>query len=318
MKDDQLYANGRIAVLSTKLLGADKFSRLAESNSLAEALKVLSECNYGGGVVSSDESVVLTAELDSAMSLLKELCMNAFALEFFLCRYKYHNAKVLMKKKYMRQSGTDGCFMQTGQDVSALQESFVNDDYSLCTKNMAEACDKIDTAFADGSRSPQIIDFCLDKAMYEDMRNFSNKSHSELVKQLFAWEVDTINMMLLYRFKKAARIQSDLEKWLIEGGKIKKETLFALWNNENEAIDLPEQYKTFFALCTQSNANLVAAENAQKAGRNKILSDNADFLTIQPVLQYFYNKVDEIDKVRNILIAIKSGVNKDEIKDKIR
>lgn len=318
MKDDQLYANGRVAVLSTRLLGADKFNRLAECNSLAEAMKVLTEFNFGGGASTDSVESMLTAELDNAMCLLKELCTNSFATEFFLCRYKYHNAKVLMKRKYMRQSGTDGCFLQTGQDVCELQEHFVNDDYSACTKNMAEGCDKIDVQFADGNRSPQVIDFCLDKAMYADMRLFAQKSHSAPVKRLFVWEADTTNLMLLYRFKKAARQKADLESWLIDGGELKKQTLFDLWDNENLAADLPETYKAFFALCTQANANLMAAERAQKTGRNKIIDDNADFLTIQPVLQYFFNKVDEIDKVRSIVIAVKNGVSKDEIKNKIK
>ena len=48
MNDNQLYANGRVAVLSTKLLAQDKLTRLAECNNVAEAVKVLTENGYGG------------------------------------------------------------------------------------------------------------------------------------------------------------------------------------------------------------------------------------------------------------------------------
>ena len=37
MKENQFYANGRVAVLSTKLLGQDKLTRLAECSTVAEA-----------------------------------------------------------------------------------------------------------------------------------------------------------------------------------------------------------------------------------------------------------------------------------------
>ncbi|MCH5153534.1 MAG: V-type ATPase subunit, partial [Clostridiales bacterium] len=50
MHSDQLYANGRIAVMSTRLLTADKFTRLAECSTLIEALRVLTENGYGNGL----------------------------------------------------------------------------------------------------------------------------------------------------------------------------------------------------------------------------------------------------------------------------
>ena len=61
-----------------------------------------------------------------------------------------------------------------------------------------------------------------------------------------------------------------------------------------------------------------AAESEQKSGLYRILKDNVDFLTIQPVLEYFFNKVDEIERVRRVLVAIKAGYDKESIKDIIK
>ena len=54
MSNEQLFANGRIAVLSNKLLTADKYIRLTECGNLAEALRTLGECGYSAAAAESD------------------------------------------------------------------------------------------------------------------------------------------------------------------------------------------------------------------------------------------------------------------------
>ena len=317
---DQLYANGRIAVLSNKLLTADKFVRLAECSYVSEALKVLSECGYQANDATADNDylAVLTAETDATIQQFKELCYDKHAVSYFLCKYAYHNAKVLMKRKYMRVDGTEGCFNSVGTIPDVLQKAFVNDDYSVCSKNMAEACDKIDTAFSEGNRSPQIIDKFLDKAMFDDMHANAKRSSISLVKKLFDWTVDTTNLMLIYRLKKAAQEISQFDEWYIPYGTVKKEQLYKLWQDEKALEDLKDQRKKFAALCTFDKSNLMEAEAYNKAYRNQLVDDCADSLTIQPAIKYFFNKTDEIDKVRRIIISIKNGVDSEKIKNLIK
>lgn len=318
---DQLYANGRIAVMSNRLLTADKFLRLAECSCIAEALKVLAECGYANGLSvqsANDYEQILIAELDEAMSVFSELCFDKNARAYFLCRYNYHNAKVLMKNKYMRVDSCEGCFSHAGTNPQQLKQAFVEDDYSTCTKTMAEACNEVDFQFAEGNRSPRVVDVVLDKAMYREMRAYAKRTASDIPRKLFRFEADTVNLMLLYRLKKAAAGVDALSDWLVEGGLIKKETLEKLWSDSGSAADLPEQYKQFYSLCTSENLNLLAAEAAQKAGRNKIIREYADYLSIFPVVEYFFKKVDEIDKVRYVLIGVKNAIDKEIIKNHVK
>lgn len=320
MSVDQLYANGRIAVMSTRLMGADKFSRLAESNTLAEAVKLLVENGYGNGAALTDPNDyerLLVEELDEALKVLKELCMNKYAVKYFLAKYDYLNAKALMKCKYMRTDGIAYCYNEATLSPEAMQSAFVADDYSLCSKNMAEACDAIDTAFANGNRAPSVIDVTLDKAMFADMLVYANKCklRFKFIKQMFVYLADTTNFMSAYRVKKAGLDKSVYEDMIVAGGKISEEQLFDLFDNEQKAINLPYEYKRFYSLCTQDNANLTPAETEQKNARYAILRDNADLMTIQPVLEYFFDKVNEIERIRRALVAIKSGLDKDKIKD---
>ena len=318
---NQLYANGRIAVLSTRLFGADKYSRLAECNSLVEALRVLSENGYGSGVAltnSNDYELILRAELDATLSMLAELCYDANAVAYFTCPYDYVNAKILMKSKYQRSDGVEYCFNSATYDPSKMQEDFVSDNYAAYSKNMAEACDGIDMQFANGVRSAQMIDAMLDKAMFADMAGYSKRCSIRLVHKLFVWQVDAANLMLIYRLKKANATESALNEWYVNGGSVKLDTLQKLWNNDAVSVDLPDEYRHFYALCKQDNASLVAAEREQVAYRNKLVADAADLLTIQPVLEYFFAKIDEIQKIRRLLVDIKNGVDKEKIKEKLK
>ena len=321
MSSNQLYANGQIAVMSTRLLGADKFLRLAECSSIVEALRVLSESGYGAGVTitaPNDYEVILRAELDSTLASFKELCFDANAVSYFLCPYDYVNAKILMKSKYLRVSGVEYCFAKATYNPEKMQEDFVADDYGAYTKNMAEACDAIDAEFANGNRSAQMIDVYLDKAMFADMSRYAKKCSLPLLRKLFAWQVDTANLMLIYRLKKANCVESELNKWFVGGGSIKLDTLVKLWNNDGAAIDLPEQYRHFYELCRIDNPTLSAAEKEQIVYRNKLVAEYADLLTIQPAIEYFYNKIDEIQKLRRLLVDVKNGVDKENIKEKLK
>ena len=321
MNSNQLYANGRIAVISTRLLSADKFTRLAECSTLVEALRVLSENGYGAGLSvanANDYELVLRSELDSTLSLLKELCYDKKAVQYFLCPYDYTNAKILMKSKYLRLPGVDYCFANATYVPDRMQDDFVADSYKAYGKFMAEACDVIDTEFANGNRSAQLIDATLDKAMFADMSRCAKRCSIRLVRRLFAWQVDTSNLMLVYRLKKAGTTVDELDKWLISGGSVKLDTIKRLWDSDAAAADLPDGYRRFYALCTLDNATLAAAEKEQVAHRNSLVAEAADLLTIQPVLEYFFKKTDEIQKLRRLLVDVKNGVDKDKIKERLK
>lgn len=307
MSSEQLFANGRIAVISTRLMGADRFNRLAECASVEEALHVLNEASYGAGTEANDCESLLRAELDSVMTDIKELCCNANALNFLLCKYDYHNAKVLMKGKYLRQDLTEYCFRNARYSVTEMRDAFNNDDYGAYTKRMAEACDAIDAEYANGNRSPQVIDKLLDKAYFADLKHFATASMSRLLKKLSDLQINVANLTFLTRAAKISAPQA--EEWLIDGGSISKKTLMGLLEGKLSASDLPQEYRAVF--------QGVDVERVCVKIRSALIEEYADPFTLQLALQYFYAKVDETEKVRRIIADIKNGVDKEKIKEKL-
>lgn len=313
----QIFANGRVSVLTTRLFTADKFVRLAECNSLAEAVRLLADGGYGGGVVLSnpnDYDNMLRAETERLLAEFKELCVNVAARNFFLAQYDFVNAKVLMKAKYMRTDGVHGCFAEATFAPAKMQADFVDDNYADYPKAMAEGCDAVDARFAAGERAPSVVDAELDKAMFAYMKKCAAKSGLSVVKKLCAYRIDATNIITIARAKKAGFDETKFLSLVIDGGKVKHDTLVSLWRaNAQAASDLPDDVRAVW------NA-LPDAARAEDVRRNKefeMLTTGGDSLSVAPVLLYFARKSHETDLVRMIIIGVKNNLPKEEIKRRI-
>ena len=315
--EKQIFANGRVAVISTKLFGIDKFNRLADCNNIAEAVRVLVEGGYGGGVALADPNDydnMLRAEIDSALAELKELCFDKNALAFLLCEYDFVNAKTLMKAKYMRIDGTNGCFVGATYDPKQMAKDFVDDDYSAYPKLMAEGCDAVDGRFADGERSPSVVDVELDRAMYAQMRAYARKTTLAVVKKLCAFRIDATNCITLLRAKKAGYSAEKYRAMVLQGGKVSEDTLLKLWSGDEKATsDLYDEVRAVY----DCDGDVLRAEETKRKTEFALLTADADSLSVQPVLVYFARKVREIDLVRTVLIGIKNNLPREEIKANI-
>ena len=313
----QIFANGRVSVLTTRLFTADKFVRLAECNSLAEAVRLLADGGYGGGVVlanPNDYDNMLRAETERLLAEFKELCINVAARNFFLAQYDFVNAKVLMKAKYMRTDGVHGCFAEATFAPAKMQSDFVDDNYADYPKAMAEGCDAVDAKFAAGERAPSVVDAELDKAMFAYMKKCAAKSGISVVKKLCAYRIDATNIVTIARAKKAGFDETKFLSLVIDGGKVNRDTLVSLWRaNAQAASDLPDDVRAVW------NA-LPDAARAEDVRRNKefeMLTTGGDSLSVAPVLLYFARKSHETDLVRMIIIGVKNNLPKEEIKRRI-
>lgn len=313
----QIFANGRVSVLTTRLFTADKFVRLAECNSLAEAVRLLVDGGYGGGVVlasPNDYDNMLRAETERLLAEFKELCVNVAARNFFLAQYDFVNAKVLMKAKYMRADGVQGCFAEATFAPAKMQADFVDDNYADYPKAMAEGCDAVDARFAAGERAPSVVDAELDKAMFAYMKKCAAKSGISVVKKLCAYRIDATNIITIARAKKAGFDETKFLSLVIDGGKVKRDTLVSLWRaNAQAASDLPDDIRAVW----NALPDPARAEDVRRNKEFEMLTTGGDSLSVAPVLLYFARKSHETDLVRMIIIGVKNNLPKEEIKRRI-
>ena len=326
MQASYLYASGSAAILTTKLLSDEKDRRAAASKDTDEALRLLFEAGYADGVAmtSADFEDTLAAQMRQAAEFVSENTADRAATDCFLLRADYLNAKMAMKCKYARKTPTayayGGLF-----DGQKLFESLSRDDYSALPPEMAEALGKIDEKFFEGDRNPAVVDDILDTAYYGHVSALLKNCGSKAVKDYFAAEADTKNLINFFRYLKAGFGKETFDGVFAACGKIPRgffDEMFAS-NGEKAAENLPcDEYRDFLEILLREYKSGVAmAESEARAAdlKKKIMYSAKDNIEgIEPLVYYYLGKQTETENIRLILVCLKNRVDKKEIVKRLR
>ena len=153
-----------------KLLNAERAGRMLEASSFEEAGKLLTDCGY------PDLSQADAGEIEKALTQrrcqildeLQNLCPERAIVDFFRMKYDTHNAKVLLKSEAM---GLDGASLYSRAGRIApekLREAWQEERLSELPKTLGEAMREAGSLLA-RTANPQLSDFVLDRAMFEEM-----------------------------------------------------------------------------------------------------------------------------------------------------
>lgn len=321
-----VYANARVRVMENTFLNQEKFNRLVYSESVDEALKVLAESNYGGGVLAEngDYEKILRAEDDSVSAFVSESMPQGSGLECFLLKQDYHNAKALTKAKYMRIS--DASFMLAPDGTlssDALADKINSDNYSGLPEEMAQALSYIDTARANGDKSPRLIDVALDKACFKHILRVADKSGQKNVIKYFRACADFANVTSFIRARREKEELKSFRNMFIDGGEISFSLFESCFDANDETAAEKLRYTVYGKMIPeafgQDKNTMVAFERAQD---NYLLDvfkrDRTDIFSISPLAGFYVAKKQEIKVVRMILICIKNKVDTAQIKMRLR
>ncbi len=321
-----VFANARIKALESNLLTADKITRMVDSSSLEEAVKVLAESNYGGGMGVSNPKLfdqILLAEEKNTANLIRTLVPEGYGVECFLLRNDYHNAKVFVKAKYSSIKDIESILKPYGTiEIEALKEGIASDNYSLLPNAMKKALEEIDLAFVNGKGSPKKIDVKLDLAMFENI--FDNlTSIKGSIKEYFVKLVDLTNIATMMRSKKANLNLKAFEEGYINGGTIDIKKLGSLYEcNTDTLVDTMKysEYKdAFLKLLEDRDTALIKYEIYMD---NLLLSifkkERYNMFSPSPIVGYYLGKLTEIKMAKLVLVCINNDVDKKIIRQRLR
>lgn len=323
MAVSKYFAVGRTAVLSQRLLSADAFNRLADCNDIEQAMRLLRETGYDSGVF-RDYEEMLRKQLNDAVSYLKEMTSEPRVTDAFVLCYDYINAKILMKSKYMRQDNLDMCYDCGLIDKDKLWQAIVNDNYNDLPKFMAEALLEIDWLFAEGKRSPALIDILLDVAMYRDIRQHIKGNVPQSVKGYFFLEADCNNIIALYRAKRQDVSADVVAKTLVDGYTFDVGELTEVYTADAQQMTewLSKTDYRWLAECCQhcidEDKDFGRCYREVNKRKHDLLSQGKNNISVEPVICYYLSKVTETENIRTVLICIKNGVEKSAIKERIK
>lgn len=326
--DNPYFPNGRVAVLSTKLLSKDKFTRLAESGSLSAGVKILYEGGYGGGVVLSSPSEyekLLERETVDLIAFIKAMTSDELATNCILLPYDYLNAKMIVKALAV---GKDAEALCNGYGTITYQELFTSisgKKYGKLPEQLADALLQIDELGKKDALTPFAVDSILDKAMYSHIvRNAKRCSH-KVIAEYFQVKIDMLNIISAFRCFKLGLDKDYYIKALLPCGKLELSTLTA--NFCATAEKTAEKYKRtpYEKLCVNC---LYQLQKGNSLTISEVYADNyiKDILKpynlhndkITPLINYYFSKKIEIDNVRLILMCLKNNVESSVITERLK
>lgn len=341
---DYAYAIGRIRVIEKGLLDVEKFNRMVNSGTPAEALKILLEIGYGGASTEATVDVfqyedILKREREKLYQLLRELSGESTIFDVFLLKNDYHNIKVILKSEFIGEiernnnsnmesniknlmvSGT----LPVMQIKASIKERTLEEFYGTMKEGIKEAIDTFNR-----TRDPRQIDLILDKACFLHMNQLANSFGSPFLKDIVEIFIDLANINTFLRIKNLNISNLDislelLEKSLLLGGNVKADIFI---NNMESALEdflKSMESSPYYNICKEGISDFINGKGLTKFERladdyviNFVKRSKYKILGIEPLIGYLIAKENELKNVRIIMVGKINNINPEMIRKRMR
>ena len=328
-EEDFAYATARIRSAENKLLTVQKLERLFEASSPAEAIRIVTEAGYGegaagGAVASEDLEKLLSSEMKKCFSLLKTVLPDSEAVELFMRRNDYLNAKILLKAEFSGVPGSQ--FLSDAGTVPPDKLSRM-----ITDRNLKELPETFQNAILESieaygkTNDPQTVDFVLDRGMYTNMLEDAGRIDEPFVTGLVETLVDVANVRIFIRAKLLKKAPDFVIKALIPGGRPDIKTYAELIEKPFEAFLAALRYADLLKLSeslkelVKGNVSMSAVEKAlDDYVIEEVRKSRRIAMGIEPAVAYLFYKETEI---RNVRLIITGKVNKlphESIRERVR
>jgi len=325
---DFLYASARIKALETKLLGKSTIDRILEADGPEEALKVLSDTDYGSDIAEMnniyDFEKVLTNSLKRTYKDVADSLKDDSIIKFFSLKQDYHNLKVLMKGKILGVSGKSYISELSTISLDEMEKLMDEDVTAMVPETIKNAYRNAMSAY-ELSQDPQQIDLILDKALYEELYKIVLSTNNDLLRSYFNALVDLTNIKTMFRLIRMKADVRVLERALLPGGTINKETFEKLFSEPVQSIienfaSSPYNHIVEKGLSAWERSNSAAVFerlsddyllNMAKKGKYKPFG-------AETVIGYLIARENEIKNLRILLVGKINRISSEMIKERLR
>ncbi len=326
IKDTEyLYASARVRALEARLISRDVIGRMLDAESGQDAAKILQELGYSelGENPMANLERALAAERERTFALLREISPNPDILPVFSIKYDYHNAKTLLKAAAVNQKAeyllTDAGRVPAKALADALNQMELNSLPPVMGDAIAQARDVLAR-----TGDPQPADFILDRACYEEMREYALNSGSKFLIDYVTLLTDTANLRCAVRALRRGKSVDFMRSAFLEGGSVSVDKLISEISAGGDVTAL------FSATLLEAAARAGASAAAGKTGFTDFerLCDDALISYMQsaryasfgdaPLIAYLAAKENEITLIRIVLAAKFHGLPAEEIRERLR
>ncbi len=321
---DYLFISGRIRALEGKLLTRDRMERMLEAQTPMDAAKVLVECGYSEleEVTPTGIDRMLTEQRQRAFHDLYHDAPDSNIVDVFRIKYDYHNAKVLLKAEAL---GIEADRLLTDAGLvpaEKLKEAVRASEFMGIPGKLAPAIVEAREVLG-STRDPQLSDFVLDRAYFQDMFDMAKKSESAFLAGYVRINIDAVNLKSLVRTLRMGKDTDFLRTVLFPGGGIDVNRIVNMLGAGTQITDL---YATS-DLKDAAEAGMAAAQGGALTRFEKLCDDaimayvrNAKYVAFgeAPVVAYLVAKETELVAARIILTGRMAGLSADIIRERLR
>lgn len=316
------YSNARAKSFENYLLGEDRINRLIDCTKPEDALKILSEVNFGDGITLTsalDFEQLLSAEKKKLFAFIKEDCASLAFADFILLKNDFHNAEALIKAKHLKIDVEEILEVDGRFDVDKMKEKIFEDDYSEFPVHLKTALEKCDLEFIEEKATGSSIASIFSKGYFAQIKECTKLN--PLITEIYNVKADFANVGVALRL----RDFSVAKNYFVPFGKITQLELQTLCEEQLEA--LPDKFKLcyiseFITLAVETTVKgqpLSAFEKkAESYAVERMLKQKYETRGILPFVQYCYYKLADISNVRIIMVGLINGLSKTDIRNRIR
>ena len=306
-----------------RLLNRERAERMLDAASFEDAAKLLTDCGYPDmSQMKAGEVEQTLAERRSAIfGELDGLCPDKELVDLFKLKYDYHNAKAILKAEATgsdcRRLLSDSGRIPGGKLLELYNEDRLARLPEILAGAMAEA-----KAVLARTANPQLSDFVLDKAYFDELRAVAGKVDSPFLKGYIEILTDSANLKSAVRTLRMGKNQDFLAAVLIEGGNVGTQRITAAGDKDSlAALYGRSRLEKAASLGADALAggSMTEFERACDNAVNAYLRD-AKLVSYGPeaVCAYLAAVEGEIQAVRMILTGRLAGVKPQAIRERLR
>ncbi len=317
---DVEYTNGVIAAREKYLL-KDKIARLCELDA-EDAFRALLDSGFGGGAETAifvhDYEKLIFAEEAKIDEFIREYVPSEAERAYLLSPRDFHNAKALLKAKYLQTSAERMLASEGMLDIQTLASYIENGDYATLKKENAYLA----TAIQEGAKlleeepSGAKLGDIFEKALFSYLGAVSK--HRKVLKELLKAKADMTNVLIAVR----SQDEESAEDKYLPCGSLKKEELRKLFKEDAEKEFLQTPYADFIKIALQAKSKGIPPMEAERIRDGY---DSAYFQAhkyelkkTEPFLYYVYRRRAEAANVRIVFVCLLAGLSEAEIKKRLR
>lgn len=313
------FAVASVRSMENKLLTKQKLMQMAEAKDAEEALRILSETDYGKTEIDDihEFEKMIQNHLEAEYQAVGKLIASETFMDIFRFKNDYHNVKVLIKEEISEVSGKKYLIQGGSIPVDILQKNFRERNYMELPNIEADAVQEAIEMYAK-TKNARFIDSILDKACFQVMSDAAEKLGNEYVSKYVRKLADVTNLKTLLRIWQLKRSDEELEESIVPGGELPAELLIKALKNDNVIQMLKDT--SYGSLCeTYMDQGFTVFEKACDDYLMECIKDaKYKTLTPEPVAAYILAKETEAKCVRIIMTCKLHDIDAETIKERVR